>query len=349
MKKALITGITGQDGSYLTDFLLEKGYEVHGIVRRSSSFNRGRIEHHYKGDEDKHPNLHLHYGDITDSSHLLKIVEQIKPDEIYNLAAQSHVGISFTVPEYTAHATGFGVLKLLEAVRSAGLIKKTRVYQASTSELFGKAQEIPQSEKTPFHPRSPYGVAKLYAYWIVKNYREAYGLYACNGILFNHESPRRGQNFVSKKIAESLARIKHNKQEILKLGNLNAKRDWGHAKDYVEAMWLMLQQDNPKDYVIGTGETRTVREFVEECGKHLDMNFIWHGEGLEEVGIDQNSGKILVKVDPNYFRPSEVDILLADPTYAKETLGWEPKIKFQELVKIMMDHELKVLNKQHKA
>lgn len=345
VKKAFITGITGQDGSYLAEFLLKKGYEVHGLLRRSSSFNRKRIEHLYKSKEEREANLHLHYGDITDSSNLLHLIGSIKPDEIYNLAAQSHVGISFTVPEFTAECSGFSVLKLLEAIRTADLLSKTKFYQASTSELFGKAVETPQNENTPFYPRSPYAVAKLYAYWIIKNYREAYDLFACNGILFNHESPRRGENFVSKKIVQSLAKIKYDKRGTLYLGNLDAKRDWGYAPDYVESMWLMLQKETAEDYVIATGETHTVREFVEETCKLLDIELIWKGKGLDELGIDGNTGKTILTVDPSYFRPTEVDLLLGDPSKAKKNLGWEPRVKFKELVKIMTEWEVANIQK----
>jgi len=339
-KKALITGITGQDGAYLAEFLLNKGYEVHGIVRRASTMNRERLTHLHKRKDDRKWNLTLHYGDMTDSSSLLLLIQKIRPDEIYNLAAQSHVGISFEIPEFTAETTGFGVLKILEAIRSAGLIKTTKFYQASTSELFGKALETPQNEKTPFYPRSPYGVAKLYAYWIIKNYREAYNLFACNGILFNHESPKRGINFVSKKIVRTLVRIKRGKEKVLYLGNLEARRDWGHAQDYVESMWLMLQQEKPDDYVIATGESNSVRDFVEESAKHLGMEIEWQGEGIHEVGINKQTREVIVKVDLYYFRPTEVDCLLGDATKAREVLGWEPKMKFKGLVEHMVEWEV---------
>jgi GDPmannose 4,6-dehydratase len=340
IKKAFITGITGQDGSYLAEFLLEKGYEVHGLVRRSSTFNRERIKHLHQDKHNRNEKLFLHYGDITDSSNLFQLIQKIRPDEIYNLAAQSHVGISFKVPEGTAEATGFSVLKILEAVRSAGLVETTRVYQASTSELFGKAVETPQTEKTPFYPRSPYGVAKLYGYWIIKNYREAYNLFGCNGILFNHESPRRGKNFVSKKVIESLVRIKYGKQKKLGIGNLEARRDWGYAKDYVESMWLMLQQDKPEDYIIATGETHTVRELIEETCSLLGINIVWQGSGIDEKGINSDSGEVIVDVDPNYFRPTEVDLLLGNPAKARTLLGWQPKVKFKELIKLMTEWEV---------
>lgn len=348
VKKALITGITGQDGSYLAEFLLEKGYEVHGIVRRASTMNRGRLEHLHKHKNDCSHNLTLHYGDVTDSANLLHLVQRIQPDEIYHLAAQSHVGISFKVPEFTAETTAFGVLKLLEAMRTSGLLKKTKLYQASTSELFGKAVEVPQNEKTPFYPRSPYGVAKLYGYWIIKNYREAYDLFACNGILFNHESPRRGGNFVSKKIIRTLTRIKNGKEKVLYLGNLEACRDWGYAKDYVRSMWLMLQRERPDDYVICTGESHSVREMVEETCKHLRIEIEWRGSGLEEQGIDKNTGEAIVKIDPYYFRPTEVDHLCGDYTKAKMELGWEPTVSFKELVKLMVESEVENFDQPEK-
>jgi len=345
MKKAFITGITGQDGSYLAELLLDKGYEVHGLVRRSSSFNRERIEPLYLGtlirDSHLYNRLQLHYGDLTDSSNLIRLVQQIQPDEIYNLAAQSHVQVSFDVPEYTAETDGVGVLRLLEAVRVTGLEKKVRIYQASTSELYGKVQEIPQTEKTPFYPRSPYGVAKLYAYWIVKNYREAYNMFACNGILFNHESERRGENFVTRKITLAAARISLGLQEKLYLGNMDAKRDWGHARDYVECMWLMLQQDAPGDYVVATGETHSVREFTTLAFGEAGVKLDWEGSGIEEKGIDATTGKVLVEVDPKYFRPAEVDLLVGDATKAREKLGWQPKISFPELCKLMVQEDLK--------
>jgi GDPmannose 4,6-dehydratase len=328
MKTALITGITGQDGSYLTELLLKKGYEVHGIVRRSSLINTHRIDHLYD-------RIHLHYGDLTDSTNLVRVIQQVQPDEIYNLAAQSHVKVSFEMPEYTADVDGVGTLRVLEAVRLLGMEEKVRIYQASTSELYGLVQETPQKETTPFYPRSPYGVAKLYAYWITKNYRESYGMYACTGILFNHESPRRGETFVTRKITQGLSRISSGLQETLYLGNLNAKRDWGHAKDYVNAMWLMLQQDTPEDYVIATGEQYSVKEFVEKAAPYFGMDIRWRGEGLNETGFDRSTGKTIIKVDPKYFRPAEVETLLGDATKAKTQLGWEPKISFDELVEDM--------------
>lgn len=339
MKRALITGITGQDGSYLAEFLLEKGYEVHGIVRRTSSLTRERLKENYKSLTIKHKNLFLHYGDMTDSGSLQKILAEVRPDEIYNLAAQSHVGISFEIPEYTADCDAVGVLRLLEAVRKLKL-DDVRIYQASSSELFGLAQESPQTEKTPFYPRSPYGVAKLYAYWIIKNYREAYNLFACNGILFNHESPRRGENFVTKKITQAVAKIKKGGTERIALGNLDTKRDWGYAKEYVEVMWLMLQQDKPDDYIIATGENHSVKEFVEEAFKVTGINIKWVGKGIEEKGVD-SEGNVLVEIDPRYYRPSEVENLVGDATKAKEELGWIPKTKFKELVKLMVEADLK--------
>ncbi len=345
MKKkpiALVTGITGQDGSYLAEFLLSKGYEVHGLIRRSSSFNTWRIDHLYK-DVHQQDGLHLHYGDLTDSVSIISLVKEIQPDEIYNLAAQSHVKVSFETPEYTANADGLGILRILEAIRLLGMTDKIKLYQASTSELFGLVQETPQTEKTPFYPRSPYGVAKLYAYWMVKNYREAYNMFACNGILFNHESPRRGQTFVTRKITMALCNIKMGKQEKLYLGNMDAKRDWGYAKEYVESMWLMLQQDKPDDYVVATGETHTVREFVEESCKVLDMDIEWKGKGVNEKGVDKKTGKVIVEIDPMYFRPTEVDLLLGDATKAKNKLGWKPKTKFKDLVKIMIESDLELI------
>lgn len=331
-KVALITGITGQDGSYLAELLLEKGYEVHGIVRRSSSINTERINHLYDN-----PKLKLHYGDITDSLSLMGIIKKYKPTEIYNLAAQSHVKVSFETPEYTAQVDGLGTLKLLESVRLLGMEDKVKIYQASTSEMYGKVQEIPQKETTPFYPRSPYGVAKVYAFWIVKNYRESYNMFCCSGILFNHESPRRGFNFVTKKVTDALYNISQGKQNHLTLGNLNALRDWGHAKDYVNAMWLMLQQATPDDYVIATGEQFSVKEFVEEAAPYFGMNIEWRGEGLNEVGVDTNTGKEVVKVDPKYFRPAEVETLLGDASKAKRNLGWKPKYNFKSLVKEMCE------------
>ena len=327
-KIALCTGITGQDGSYLAELLLEKGYEVHGIIRRSSSINTHRLNHIYD-------RIKLHYGDLTDSTNLVKVIQQVQPDEIYNLGAQSHVKVSFELPEYTGQVDAIGTLRILESVRLLGLENKIRIYQASTSEMFGLVQEIPQKETTPFYPRSPYGCAKVYGYWITKNYRESYGMYACTGILFNHESPRRGETFVTRKIARGFKAISEGKQNILYLGNLNAKRDWGHAKDFVEAMWLMLQQDIPDDYVIATGEQYSVREFVETAAPYFGMKIIWECEGLDEVGIDRNTGKEVIRVDPKYFRPAEVETLLGDASKAKENLGWEPKISFKQLVEDM--------------
>ena len=340
MKRALITGVTGQDGSYLAEFLLDKGYEVHGIKRRTSLFNTNRIDHLY---EDPHKNgrrFMLHYGDLTDSSGLIRIVQDVKPDEIYNLAAQSHVKVSFEEPEYTANSDALGTLRLLEAMRIAGIEKTTRFYQASTSELYGLVQEIPQTERTPFYPRSPYAVAKLYAYWITVNYREAYGMYACNGILFNHESPNRGETFVTRKITRALARIKVGLQDALYLGNMDALRDWGHARDYVEMQWLMLQQEQPKDYVIATGEQHSVREFVDLTASYLGMKITWEGAGAEEVGRDE-TGRVIVAVDPRYYRPTEVETLLGDATKARTELGWKPRITFRELVKEMAEEDLK--------
>jgi len=339
-KTALITGITGQDGAYLAEFLLNKGYEVHGIKRRTSLFNTDRIDHLYEDPHVKNRRFILHHGDMTDSSSLIRIIQQVQPSEIYNLAAQSHVAVSFEEPEYSADADALGALRLLEAIRILGLEKKCRYYQASTSELFGKVQETPQTETTPFYPRSPYAVAKLYAYWITVNYREAYGIYGCNGILFNHESPVRGETFVTRKITRALARIKLGLQDCLYLGNLNAKRDWGHAKDYVEMQWLMLQQDEPEDYVIATGEQHSVREFVEEAARELGLHIQWQGEGVEEKGFDE-SGNCIVQVDPRYFRPTEVETLLGDATKAREKLGWTPKIGFRELVREMVREDLK--------
>jgi GDPmannose 4,6-dehydratase len=339
LKKALITGVTGQDGAYLAEFLLAKGYEVHGIKRRSSLFNTARIDSIY---EDPHiPSRHfiLHYGDMTDSSSLIHIVQKVKPDEIYNLAAQSHVQVSFEEPEYTANSDALGVLRLLEAIRILGLEKKTKFYQASTSELYGLVRETPQTENTPFYPRSPYAVAKLYGYWIVVNYREAYGMYACNGILFNHESPMRGETFVTRKITRGLARIKVGLQSELFLGNLDAKRDWGHARDYIEMQWLMLQQEKPQDYVIATGEQHSVREFVQRCAALLELDLTWHGTGVDEKAVD-SAGKVVVAVDPRYFRPTEVETLLGDASKARRELGWEPRISFDELVREMVASDL---------
>ena len=332
MKIALITGITGQDGSYLAEFLLDKGYEVHGIIRRSSMINTHRIDHIFG-------EITLHYGDLTDSTNMVRVIQKVQPDEIYNLGAQSHVKVSFETPEYTGMVDGLGTLRVLEAVRLLGLEYKTRIYQASTSEMFGKVIEIPQKETTPFYPRSPYGCAKVYAYWTTKNYREAYGMYACSGILFNHESPRRGETFVTRKITRGLKAISEGKQEVLTLGNLNAKRDWGHAKDFVEAMWLMLQQEQADDYVIATEEQHTVRKFVEQSAPYFGMDIVWEGEGDNEVGIDSNTGKVVVKVNPKYYRPSEVDTLLGDCSKAKNALGWSPKITFDDLVYDMCKNE----------
>lgn len=340
MKKALITGVTGQDGSYLAELLLNKGYEVHGVKRRTSLFNTDRIDHLYVDPHDGDRKFILHHGDLTDSSSLIRIIQQVQPDEIYNLAAQSHVAVSFEEPEYTANSDGLGALRILEAIRILGLEKKTRFYQASTSELYGLVQETPQRETTPFYPRSPYAVAKLYAYWITVNYREAYGIYACNGILFNHESPVRGETFVTRKITRALARIKLGLQDCLYLGNLDAKRDWGHAKDYVEMQWLMLQQEQPEDFVIATGVQYSVRDFVNAAAAEIDMTITWTGEGVDEKGYDEN-GKCIVSVDPRYFRPAEVETLLGDASKAKQKLGWTPKITFQELVTEMMQEDLK--------
>jgi GDPmannose 4,6-dehydratase len=340
MKKAIITGITGQDGAYLAELLLEKGYEVHGIRRRASLFNTDRIDHLYQDPHLPGTRMFLHYGDLTDTSSLVRIIKQVQPDEIYNLAAQSHVAVSFEEPEYTANSDALGALRILEAIRLLGLEKKTKFYQASTSELYGLVQEIPQKETTPFYPRSPYAVAKLYAYWITVNYREAYGMYACNGILFNHESPLRGETFVTRKITRALARIKLGLQECVYLGNLKAKRDWGHAKDYVEMQWLMLQQDKPEDFVIATGVQYSVRDFINAAAKELGMQIRWEGDGVDERGYDTH-GKCVVAVDPRYFRPTEVETLLGDPAKAKEKLGWTPKITFEELVAEMVREDLK--------
>ncbi len=349
-KVALITGITGQDGSFLAEFLLDKGYDVHGIIRRSSSFNTGRIEHLYFDewvrDMKRRRLINLHYGDMTDSSSLIRIIQELQPDEIYNLAAQSHVKVSFEVPEYTADTDAIGTLRLLEAVRMLGLDKKTRIYQASTSELFGQVQEVPQRETTPFYPRSPYGCAKLYGYWITKNYRESYGMYAVNGILFNHESERRGETFVTRKITLAVARISAGLQDKLYLGNLNARRDWGYARDYVECMWLILQQDEPDDFVIATGEFHSVREFTEHAFVRAGITLRWEGEGVDEKGIDIATGRVLVEVDPKYFRPCEVEQLLGDPTKARTKLGWNPrKTSFEQLVHIMVDHDMAMIRK----
>lgn len=342
-KRALITGITGQDGSYLTELLLEKGYEVHGIIRRASSFNTSRIDHLYQDKHNKNVRLFLHYGDLTDTSNLNRLLEKIEPVEIYNLAAQSHVKVSFEVPEYTAEVDAIGTLRFLDAIKETGI--KTKFYQASTSELYGKVQEIPQKETTPFYPRSPYAVAKLYAYWIIINYREAYNLFACNGILFNHESPRRGETFVTRKITRAAAAIKAGKQDKLFLGNLDAKRDWGYAPEYVEAMWMMLQQDKADDFVIATNETHTVKEFTELAFAELGIELMWQDKGVEEKGIDKKTGKVLVEVDPEYFRPTEVELLIGDYSKAKQILGWQPKVTFKELVQIMAKADWEMINK----
>ena len=340
MKRALITGVTGQDGAYLAEFLLAKGYEVHGIKRRSSLFNTARIDHIYEDPHQPHPHFFLHYGDMTDSTSLIQIVQKVQPDEIYNLAAQSHVQVSFEQPEYTANTDGLGVLRLLEAIRILGLEKKTKFYQASTSELYGLVQQIPQTETTPFYPRSPYSVAKLYGYWIVVNYRESYGMYACNGILFNHESPMRGETFVTRKITRGLARIRVGLQKELYLGNLDAKRDWGHARDYIEMQWLMLQQETAKDYVIATGQQYSVRDFVKRCADLLELELTWSGEGVEEKAIDK-AGNVVIGVDPRYFRPAEVETLLGDAGKARRELGWTPRTSFDELVREMVEADLK--------
>ena len=345
-KKALITGITGQDGSYLAELLLEKGYEVHGIIRRSSSFNTGRIDHVLRDPHEKNRRLFLHYGDLSDGSSLNRILEKVRPDEIYHLGAQSHVRVSFDIPEYTADVDALGTLRMLDAIRETGI--KTRFYQASSSEMFGKVAEIPQKETTPFHPRSPYGCAKVFGYWIARNYRESYDLFACNGILFNHESPRRGETFVTRKVTAGFSRIKHGLQDKIYLGNLDAKRDWGYAKDYVEGMWLMLQQDKPDDYILATGESHSVRELVEEAGRILGFDIIWKGKGKQEKGIDKNTGKVLVGIDPHYYRPAEVDILLGDASKARKKLGWKPKVKFKDLIRIMVDADLALLDEKIK-
>jgi GDPmannose 4,6-dehydratase len=344
MKKALITGVTGQDGSYLAEFLIKKGYEVHGIKRRTSLFNTERIDHLYKEINEEGSKLVLHHGDMTDSSSLIRIIQNIRPDEIYNLAAQSHVAVSFEEPEYTANSDALGVLRILEAIRILGLVKTTKLYQASTSELYGLVQETPQKETTPFYPRSPYAVAKLYAYWIVINYREAYGMYACNGILFNHESPKRGETFVTRKITRGLTRIKLGQQENLLLGNLESKRDWGHAKDYVEMQWLMLQQNKPEDYVIATGVQYSVKDFINIAASELKMEIEWSGEGINTIGKFNN--KEIIRIDPKYFRPTEVESLLGDATKAKEKLGWKPKIDLKQLVKEMIEEDLKIAGKK---
>lgn len=343
-KKALITGITGQDGSYLAELLLEKGYEIHGIIRRASTFNTGRIDHLYKDPHINGVKMYLHYGDLSDSSNISRLIEKIQPDEIYNLGAQSHVRVSFDIPEYTGNVVGLGTIRILDAIKESGI--KTKFYQASSSEMFGKSQKIPQKETTPFHPRSPYGCAKVYAYWITKNYRESYGMFASNGILFNHESPRRGETFVTRKITRGLSRIKLGKEKKLYLGNLDAKRDWGHAKDYVYGMWLMLQHTEPDDFILATNETHTVREFIEEAMKYFGFDLAWKGKGLKEKGVDKKTNKTLIEIDPKYFRPAEIDILRGDYSKAEKMLGWKPKITFKELVKIMAqadyEHEQKL-------
>lgn len=347
-KVALITGVTGQDGAYLSELLLEKGYTVHGVKRRSSSFNTGRIDHIYQDPHEQHPRFVLHYGDMTDSTNLIRIIQQVQPDEIYNLAAQSHVQVSFETPEYTSNADGTGTLRLLEAIRILGLEKKTRFYQASTSELYGKVQEVPQSETTPFYPRSPYAAAKLYAYWIVVNYREAYGVHASNGILFNHESPLRGETFVTRKITRAAAAIKLGYQDKLFLGNIDAKRDWGHAREYVRGMWLMLQQDEPDDYVLATGETTLIRDFVTEAFKQIDVTLRWEGEGIDEKGICVATGRVYVEIDTRYFRPTEVELLIGDPTKAKAKLGWSHETKWQALCAEMVAADLVVVAREQR-
>jgi GDPmannose 4,6-dehydratase len=346
-KKALITGVTGQDGAYLAEFLLRKDYEVHGIKRRTSLFNTARVDHLYKDIHEGDTSFFLHHGDMTDSSSIIRIIQEIIPDEIYNLAAQSHVAVSFEEPEYTANSDALGALRVLEAIRILGLEKKTRFYQASTSEIYGKVRETPQSETTPFYPRSPYAVAKLYAHWITVNYREAYGMFACNGILFNHESPVRGETFLTRKVTRALARIKLGIEPVLYLGNLDAMRDWGHAKDYVEAQWMILQQDEPEDYVIATGEQHSVREFVETAANEIDINIKWVGQGLDEVGYDQSTEQAIIRIDPLYLRPTEVDTLLGDPTKAREKLGWEAKTSFTELVKEMIHTDLREAEREN--
>lgn len=339
MPKALITGVTGQDGSYLVEFLLSKGYEVHGIIRRASTFNTGRLDHIYVDPHAAGARMFLHYGDLSDGGQLTNLIYNVQPDEIYHLGAQSHVRVSFDVPEYTGDVVGLGTLRILDAIKEAGV--KTKFYQASSSELFGKVQEVPQKETTPFYPRSPYAVAKLYSYWITVNYRESYGMFACNGILFNHESPRRGETFVTKKITRGLARIVSGKDDCLYLGNIDAKRDWGYAKDYVEGMWRMLQQKKPDDFVLATGETHSVREFIEECAKILGIDLQWKGKGLKEVGIDKKTKKAIIRIDKRYFRPAEVDMLLGDPSKAKRLLKWKPKTTFKQLVKLMLEADMK--------
>ena len=342
MKRALITGITGQDGAYLAELLLEKGYEVHGIKRRASMFNTDRIDHLYRDPHEPSVRLHLHYGDLTDSTNLIRIIQQVQPDEIYNLAAQSHVAVSFETPEYTANSDAIGTLRILEAIRILGLTKKTRFYQASTSEMFGKVMEIPQKETTPFYPRSPYGAAKVYAYWITVNYREAYGMFACNGILFNHESPLRGETFVTRKVTRGLARIHTGLQDCLHMGNIDSLRDWGHARDYVRAQWLMLQAETAEDFVIATGEQYSVRDFISRAGAKLGMKIEWRGKGVDETGVDTVSGKTVVRIDPRYFRPTEVETLLGDPSKARAKLGWKTEISFDQLVTEMVEGDLQI-------
>jgi GDPmannose 4,6-dehydratase len=342
VKKALITGITGQDGAYLAEFLLHKGYEVHGIKRRSSLFNTDRIDHLYRDPHEEGVKLRLHHGDLTDATNLIRIVQQVQPDEIYNLAAQSHVAVSFETPEYTANSNALGTLRILEAIRILGLEKTTRFYQASTSEMYGNVQEIPQKETTPFCPRSPYGAAKVYAYWITVNYREAYGIYACNGILFNHESPTRGETFVTRKITRGLARIHEGLDQCLYLGNIDALRDWGHARDFVKAQWLILQQDEPDDFVISTGEQHSVREFIELASGHLGYSIEWRGEGVNEQGVDRNTGKVLLRIDPRYFRPTEIETLRGDNSKARAKLGWAPQVSFEDLIREMVESDLEL-------
>lgn len=346
MKKALITGVTGQDGAYLTEFLIKKGYQVHGIKRRSSSFNTERVDHLYQDPHAPNKNFFLHYGDLTDTSNLVRILQEVQPDEIYNLGAQSHVQVSFEVPEYTADTDGIGTLRLLEAIRILGMEKKVRFYQASTSELFGKVQEVPQKESTPFYPRSPYAVAKLYAYWIVVNYRESYGMHASNGILFNHESPIRGETFVTRKVTRAAARIKLGLQDKLYMGNIDSKRDWGFAGDYVELMWLMLQQDLPDDYVMATGITTTVRDFITMSFNEVGIVLKWQGSGINEKGIDTTTSKVVVEIDPRYFRPAEVELLIGDPSKAMKKMGWKPKVQLPELIKMMVENDLKLAQKE---
>ena len=346
MKTAIITGVTGQDGAYLSEFLLKKGYTVHGIKRRSSSFNTERIDHIYQDPHERNKKFILHYGDLTDTSSLMRIIKKVKPDEVYNLGAQSHVQVSFELPEYTAEVNAVGTLRLLEAIRILGTENKVRFYQASTSELFGKVQETPQKETTPFYPRSPYGVAKLHAYWTVVNYRESYGMYACNGILFNHESPIRGETFVTRKITRAAARIKLGLEDKLYVGNIDARRDWGYAGDYVELMWLMLQQEKPEDYVVATGVTTSVRDFISLAFAEADIKIKWEGKGIDEKGIDSGTGKVLIEIDPRYFRPAEVDILVGDPSKAFSKLGWKPKVQLPELVKMMVAHDIKLAREE---